>query len=35
MIDLSRPMDAEAQARVYLLRLWPGERVPYITGRAR
>ncbi len=35
MIDLSRALDAEAQARVYLLRLYPGERVPYITGRRR
>ena len=33
MISLYAALDAEAQARVYMLRLYPGERVPYITGR--
>ena len=32
MISLARALDAEAQARVYLIRLYPGERRPYITG---
>lgn len=35
MISLARAMDAEAQARVFSLRLYPGERVPYITGAKR
>jgi len=35
MIDFSHAMRAEAAARVYLLRLYPGERAPYITGVVR
>ena len=34
MIDLRHAINAEISARVYSLRLYPGERAPYITGRA-
>ena len=33
MISLERAVDRETWARIYWLRLFPGERVPYITGR--
>lgn len=33
MIDLSHAFNAEIAARIYSLRLYPGERAPFITGR--